>query len=321
MTARCELCGLSGFELIATEIREGPGRICQCTHCGLVIQDIAMDAEELATYYNEIYQKTNSLDSTREQSPREHFEDRLKTIDPIVGQLRAYLHPDLTVLELGSGTGELLYSIKPHVKSVTGIEIHKGFVEFMKGSLGIEAYAQDINDIDFGGRKYDLIVSIATLDHLINPFETLLKLKSLLTDDGLMYVEVPNRDEALNHYLPEPNLKAFNKFFWHKAHFYYFTADTLTKLMQKAGLSCELSCRHEYTLHNYLNWYFRGRPQGSFVDAVTGKGLFMGNSEFEAGMNDMFNEMNERFLRLMSVTNQGDTLCCAARKHDSKGNQ
>ncbi|MBF0569144.1 MAG: class I SAM-dependent methyltransferase, partial [Nitrospirae bacterium] len=134
-------------------------------------------------------------------SPREHFADRLKTISPIVGHLRKYLHPGAKVLELGAGTGELLHSIQPYVKEVTGIEIHKGFVEFMKDSLGIEAYAEDINKIDFGSRKFDLIISIATLDHLINPFETLTKLTGLLTDDGLIYVEVPNKEEALNYYL------------------------------------------------------------------------------------------------------------------------
>ncbi|MBF0320227.1 MAG: class I SAM-dependent methyltransferase [Nitrospirae bacterium] len=314
MAATCELCGLSDFELIATEIREGPGRICQCVNCGLIIQDLTMDAAELSTYYNEIYQKTNSLDSGKEQSPQEHFNDRLKTIAPIVGQLQKYLHPGASVLELGSGTGELLYSIKPYVKEATGIEIHKGFVEFTKNTLGLEAYAEDINKIDFGDRRFDLIISIATIDHLNNPLETLITLKNLLADNGLMYVEVPNKEEALNHYLPERNLKAFNTFFWHKAHFYYFTAATLEKLMQKAGLSCELSCRHEYTLHNYLNWYFRGRPQRSFVEAVTGAGLFTGESEFETGINAMFYEMNERFLQLMARTFRGDTLCCAARK-------
>ncbi|MBF0517839.1 MAG: class I SAM-dependent methyltransferase [Nitrospirae bacterium] len=313
MTATCELCAQSAFELIATEIREGPGRICKCSNCGLVIQDISMDAAELSQYYNEIYQKTNSLDAGKEQSAQEHFDDRLKTIAPIVGQIAGYLRPNITVLELGCGTGELLYSIKPHVKAVTGIEIHKGFVDFMNNTLQIEAYAEDIMKIDFGGRRFDLIISIATLDHLNNPFATLQRLKSLLSERGMMYIEVPNADEALNHYLPERNKAAFNKFFWHKAHFYYFTPETLALLMQKAGLICELSCRHEYTLHNYLNWYFKGVPQRSFVEAVTGTGLFSGDSEFETGMNEMFNEMNERFLRLMADTFRGDTLCCEAK--------
>lgn len=315
--AHCEICGKNNFTLITREIREGPGQVSQCKSCGLVIQDANWAPEGIKKYYNAEYQRTNSLDARKEQSPREHFNNRLKTIQPIVERIGKLLKRDMSVLELGCGAGELLYSIRPNVGKVVGLELCEGFVDFMKGELGIEAYAKDINKVDFGTRKFDLVISIATLDHLPNPLQTLKTIKGLLSPKGVIYIEVPNLNEALNFYLPKASRKAFNKFFWHKAHLFYFTRETLSKLIEKAGFSCKISCRHEYTFRNYLNWYFTGSPQLTFVDATTGIKLFSGNSQFEKGMNKIFYDIEERFHKLMKRTFRGDTLCCLAKSRKS----
>lgn len=309
----CEICGSEDFRDIATEIREGPGLISQCKSCGLIIQKTIQTSKEIEEYYNKEYQKTNSLQFGKEQSPREHFDDRIKTLGKLLENIKPLLKPDMKVLEIGCGTGELLYSIRPYVKEVVGIEIHKGYVDFINNELGIEAYVEDINRIDFTDRRFDIILSIATLDHLPNPAETLHTMERLLTKDGIIYIEVPNREEALNFFLPEPNQKRFNTFFWHKAHYFYFTRDTLTKLMEKICLDCEISCRHEYTLKNYLNWYFIGTPNKSFIEA-SNTDFFSGNREFETSMNELFNEMNSRFHKILNRHFRGDTLCCTARR-------
>ncbi len=310
---KCEICGKSDFSLIATEIREGTGKIIKCKQCDLVIQDLNCTNEEIEDYYNEQYQLTNSLDAGRKQTSLEHFESRTKTMQPVIDRISNYLRNDMKVLDVGCGTGELLNAINSKVNEVIGIELNKDFVEFINKELNIKAYSKDISDIDFGKKKFDLIISIATLDHLQTPLKTLARIKDLLSHRGMAYIEVPNLSEALNFYLPDENRKAFNKFFWHKAHFFYFTRETLLKLMEKAGFVCNMTCRHEYTLCNYLNWYFKGSPQQAFVEAATGIGLFGGNSEFEKEMNEMFYDMENRFHKLMEKTFYGDTLCCLAK--------
>ncbi len=310
----CEICGSEDFRTIATELREGTGRICQCNSCGLVIQDISQTQEDLAKYYNDEYQKTNSLIEGTEQTPREHFNESIKTINELFGHVNPLLFPEMTVLEVGCGTGELIYSVKPYVREVVGIELHKGYVDFINRELKIEAYDQDINVLDFGTRKFDLILCINTLDHLSNPLKTLRTMRDLLTEMGVLYLEVPNRDEAMNHYLPEPNRKKFNTFFWHRAHNFYFTHDTLTKMMEKAGFENKITCRHQYTLMNFLNWYFTGSPQKRYVEATMATGIFPGTSGFETAMNEMMQEMEVRFHQILSETGHGDSICCVAKK-------
>ncbi len=305
----CKVCENQDFTLIATQIREGEGRIMECNHCGLVIQDLDWDDKQLKDYYEKEYQQTNSLVDGEEQSPQAHFDERIQTIQPIFEQIKPLLSKDKIVLEVGGGTGELLFLCKPLVKKCVGVEINSSFVRFMNESLEIEAYAEDINKLKLE-YSFDLIIISGTLDHLHNPLETLKTLKSLLAKNGKIYLEVPNRNEALNFYLPEPQKTQFNTFFWHRAHLFYFTKETITALFKKVGLQIDISCRHNYTLKNYLSWYFRGKPQKGLVEGQTNTRLFDGESDFEVKMNDMFEKMEHEFQSTMAETFRGESLCC-----------
>ena len=305
----CEICESDNFDLVATQTREGEGRIMQCCKCGLLIQDLEWDKGRLREYYESEYQQTNSLVTGQEQSPREHFKDRLKTIDPIFETIKPLLSSGARVLEIGCGVGALLFRIKPHTDRCVGVELHTPFVDFMKSELGIEAYAQDVNTLGFEG-KFDLVISIDTLDHLPNPLETITTMRKLLKEDGKLYVEVPNQQDALNLYLPKVSREAYNRFFWHRAHLFYFTKNTISALFNKAGLNISVFCRHNYTLKNYLNWYFTGKPHRSFVLGTMDTKLFSGDSIFEIQMNEMFRGMDKEFRSVMAKTFHGDTLCC-----------
>jgi len=305
----CEICNGKDFDLIATKIREGTGRILQCNNCGLVIQGLDWDSKQLKNYYEDEYQRTNSLVSGTVQSPLEHFQARVQTIQPVFEQIRPLLTPKTRVLEIGCGAGALLSLIKPHVAKCVGIELNKTFSEFINEDLDIEAYSGSIDDTKFD-YKFDLIISIATLDHLPNPYETLVSMGKLLAPSGKIYIEVPNRDEALNYFLPLHNRKMFNEFFWHRAHLFYFTKKTISLLLQKVKLKAKIYCRHDYTLKNYLHWYFLGKPQPSLVVGQKSNQFFEGESDFEIQMNRLFAGMENEFKRIMAETYRGDNLCC-----------
>lgn len=312
----CELCEGREFNTIAAKIREGDGIIAQCAKCGLIIQVLDWDEKKLRNYYEEEYQTTNSLISGKKISAKEHFEERTKTIMPLFERVRPLLSSGMNILEIGGGPGTLLSLCKPLVKKCVGVELNTEFVEFMQKALSIEAYAADINKLHLEDR-FDLIIMVNTLDHLPNPVETITTMKKLLREGGRIYLETPNREEALNFYLPEPQLADFRKFFWHRAHLYYFTKDTIAALFNKCGLRIQTTCRHEYTLKNYMNWYFTGRPQSGFVSAVSKNELFSGTSAFEMRVNKLFAGSEKEFKKIMSETFRGDTLCCIGWDADS----
>jgi len=269
--------------------------------------------EEIDNYYNKEYQLTNSLEKGREQTAKERFDTRIKTIAPIIEQIKPCLKKGQRVLDIGCGAGEVLYSIKLFVSEVVGVELNKSFVDHVKNDLGFEAYCQDVNLIDFKDKKFDLIISFGALDHMPNPLETLKTMKSLLAPGGELCLFLPNRNEAMNFFLPESTREKFNAFFWHKAHFFYFTKETSEKLLTKAGFTCEITNYHQYTLKNFLNWYFTGASTKLSVDAMSNVDLFSGNDPFEQKINEMFQEMERRFHKIAEETFRGDMIRVIAK--------
>ncbi len=308
----CEICGTVDYKLWATRIREGEGRVLKCNSCGLLCLDEGIGPQELREYYEKEYQETNSLVANVRQDVADHFHARLKTIGSVYRRIQPFLPSSRSILEVGCGAGELLSLVKGDVDRCMGLELNRDYVSFINERLGIEAYAEDLTTMDFKNRRFDLIISIATLDHLPNPFATLEVMKNLLSPQGRIYIEVPNLEEALNCCIPEEKRKRYNRFFYHRAHFYYFNRNTITALFKKAGLQVDVACRHEYTLKNLLHWYFTGEPQGNFVTAVTETDFFSGSGAFEARMNGMFGLMEGEFKTIMAETFRGDNLCCTA---------
>jgi len=307
----CEICEGREFTLIATRIREGEGRIVKCDDCGLVLQDLDWDENKIKEYYDDEYQQTNSLLAGTKQTAKDHFEDRLRTIQPIFEQIKPLLKPESRVLEVGCGAGSLLSLINPHVRQCVGIELNSDFVGFINESLKMEAHSTDLNKIEFN-QQFDLIISIATLDHTPNPLETLTTMKSLLAPEGKIYLEVPNLHEALNSFLPEDSQEKFREFFWHRAHFFYFSEESITSLFRKIGLNISIDCRHDYTIKNFLNWYFRGLPQPSYTEGTLKTEFFTGNDLFETKMNVLLKVLDQDFRKVMRESKRGESLCCTA---------
>lgn len=310
---RCNLCGNEKrFTTISKKIREGDGLILQCSECNHVFQAIDMNADELEEYYNDIYTATNSLSDT-EIDVEEHFQERLKTLDNMLKHISPILEKDMKVLDIGSGAGALLSKIKDNVSSLYATELNKSYVNYMNNK-GIKAQYGFFEKLEFDS-KMDLIISINAIDHMPNPMEVLEKIYNSLNDNGKIYLELPNKNEALNLYLPDDTQDKFNTFFWHKAHFSYFYEETIRYALDKVGFKdIKIEFRHEYTIVNFLNWYFTGKPQKTFVNATTNTELFNGISEFEVEMNRLCKETNNKFLDIMKKTGRGDSMVITAKR-------
>lgn len=305
------------FSVITRQTREGEGLWERCEHCGLAINRSGVAPDKTEDYYNNDYVESHSYSVGEVLSPRKHFDERLETVRPIAESLRPYLRKDFRIFELGSATGELLYLLKDKVAKVYANDVMKEYIEFAKSELDIEGSWQDYFSLCFE-EKFDLIIAINTVDHMYRTGDVISKIYGDLKPGGLFYIETPNDDQALNRYLPPDTQHKFREFMYQKAHFYSFSRENLKRLLVENGFIIEkLTSRHDYTLRNYLQWFFLGKPQKKLNQAMLETDLQPGKSQFDMEMNGLFADFDRHFRKIMQDTISGELLCVMARKPSS----
>ena len=315
MINNCPYCKAEKFSLVTNEIRDSEMSIVRkCMSCGLVFMDSNEGfVSNIEQYYNENYIVDNSLICGEVISVSEHFDAMLKTKQQLLPALTKYLGLSFDILDVGCGTGSLLYLLKDYVKSCTGIEINREHANYAKAKVGCDTYTTSIEDLP-KEQRFDAIILISVLEHMVNPFKTVVELKNMLKPGGFLFIEIPNCNEALLGCLPGD---AYRKFFYHKAHLYYFTEAFFGKFLSDCGYSYEVSSRHDYTLINFLNWWFLGERQVSFEEAQCKTVLYDSEDDpFKKDMNNIFKHADLEFRKAMKKHKRGYILTFIAKLAD-----
>ena len=93
--------------------------------------------------------------------------------------------------------------LKDHVAYCQAKEINKKYTLFIKSELNIDSSFENYLGMNID-KKYDLVISINTIDHMYDPSLVVNKIYNDLNIGGLFYIEVPNDNQALKEYLQEP---------------------------------------------------------------------------------------------------------------------
>ena len=92
------------------------------------------------------------------------------------------------------------------------------------------------------------------LEHLTDPAAVLQKIKKWLKPDGIIHIRVPNiESKLLNHkifFLGE--LSPYQ-------HLYYFSPNTISLLLMKAGLNSSIKTRYRHSPGSVINMIIRSR--------------------------------------------------------------
>jgi 2-polyprenyl-3-methyl-5-hydroxy-6-metoxy-1,4-benzoquinol methylase len=182
---------------------------------------------------------------------RRHYEyenqNRFERIGPLI--------INKNVLDFGCGVGSLMEKIKPLTKTVEGVEPTDPFREYVH-SQGYTCHAT-IND---AVGPYDFISTFHVLEHIPDPIAVLRDLSGKLSPNGLIYVEVPNVNDAL---VTLYDIEACHSFNFFKDHLHYFSRHSLDLAIAKAGLSAAgISGHNRFGLANHMYWLRHGKPGG-----------------------------------------------------------
>lgn len=204
-----------------------PLNLVLCKDCGLGYLNPRWNAESYFNFYSKEYDSyyRPSLISEINTSDPEN--------NPIILRFKKNsLLPKapMNVLDIGSGAGENLLNIQKIFPDANLFAIEPS--EDSQKNLtdnGITVISNDANsNWETGSEgKHSLIILRHVLEHFLNPVEVLKKIRISLSDDGLLYIAVPN------NLRPTKNLET--KWF-RVVHTYYFNKYSLKNIIHKSGL-------------------------------------------------------------------------------------
>jgi 2-polyprenyl-3-methyl-5-hydroxy-6-metoxy-1,4-benzoquinol methylase len=164
---------------------------------------------------------------------------------------------DKVVADIGCGGGSWLDFLAGVARETIAIEPARAFREtlakkhryFRNGAEALTLYAG----------KVDLAFSFAVIEHVEDPLGFVKEVGQLLKPGGSLWLSTPNYDDWLIGFLPG----VYDRFFFRRAHTWYFNGAALTTLAEKAGFSkVSLKYVHRFDLANALHWIRDHQPTG-----------------------------------------------------------
>ena len=227
----CNLCGAGGFVVLTHRDRYGyPAQAHACRRCGLVFLNPRMTAAAYGRFYDGIYRPLVSA-----------FHNRLIDAQTIQAEQRDYaaeraglLRPFLagsgreTMLDIGGSTGVVAHHLAREF-GLHGTLIDPAPLEVEQArQLGLETITGLIEEHDFGGRAFDVVIIAQTADHLLDVAGTLARVRELLTPGGLLFVDIVDfRAAYLRQWSVEDAIKI--------DHPYYLTESTMSGFLRRTG--------------------------------------------------------------------------------------
>lgn len=231
----CVVCGADEPISVGSKGRFGMDvKSVACTRCGLVYTTPRPTIEDMGRYYATSYRvHYGSVGALRADGSRitpespdweEYTDGRYHQQAELVAPL---VRPGAKVLEMGCRYGRTL-SLLAEKHGILPYGIEPGEADSEKArQAGVDCFTGTVENFDPGETRFDLIQSFHVLEHVHDPLEVLLRLRSWLAPGGKLLVEVPNVHQPYG--LLEGN-------FFQNVHLFNFGPHTLSVLFKRAGL-------------------------------------------------------------------------------------
>lgn len=218
----CNLCGSASVETLSLKDRSGDYlRTVICKKCGLVWSDPRPAEDKIKEFYSKAYRKEyKGITKPKKKHVYRDAQEAMKRY----GFFKDILKQEDRLLDIGSGNGVFVYSLRKLGIEACGIEPDENHARYAREDLNVPVktgFAGDINDRE----SYDIVTLHHVLEHLTNPSGELQNIRAMLKDKGYLVIEVPNVEDIVQ----DPDNR------YHKAHIYTFNPETLVALGRKAG--------------------------------------------------------------------------------------
>lgn len=240
----CLNCG-EGLVGLVDEIQdweygvEWRSRLVVCPACGLVTHDPPVRADQIEQLYPTNYTAHGAASRSRS------IYGRLKGVLARRGArgVARHIPPRGSCLEVGCGNGSFLSALEETRDDIelAGIDIVDAGVT---GVPRFTFYRGQLEDVDFEGRRFDVIYCSNLIEHVPDPFRFLRKCASILTPRGVIYGITPDH-LSLDRYLWRRYWAGYH----YPRHTFVFNHDNIGDILTKCGFE-PVAIRGSYSF-----WY------------------------------------------------------------------
>jgi 2-polyprenyl-3-methyl-5-hydroxy-6-metoxy-1,4-benzoquinol methylase len=223
----CVLCGSTRLNQIFSD---NPSQIVECQDCRLVFFNPQPSSEYLKNFYSSQAGYLSSIEENLKsfESDPKSWQD---TANYILYKIYQHMPPEKgrRLLDVGSAYGFFLIFAKKKGLDVMGLEISIETSRYAR-QQGIDVRNTSLADAELEANSFDIVTMNNVLEHTLNPVAELQKAFSLLKPSGILYLGVPNWDSMVSKVEGYKwKMKSWPN------HLYYFTAETLGRMLVKTG--------------------------------------------------------------------------------------
>jgi ubiquinone/menaquinone biosynthesis C-methylase UbiE len=155
------------------------------------------------------------------------------------------------LLDIGCGSGHLLYQFRERFKSLIGLEYSPHRLEQAKANLEGLSFtpllgsAEDLSAID--SNSIDQIISADTIEHIPDVYKAVQEMYRVLRPTGRLIINTPNIAFIKKRLLllpstSQPNEGISDDILFDGGHLHYFTFRSLRLVLGKLGFKIEKEC-------------------------------------------------------------------------------
>ncbi|MDD3296569.1 MAG: class I SAM-dependent methyltransferase [Candidatus Omnitrophica bacterium] len=316
---KCLLCGENTKEVIADKLRYGEARkVYHCNNCGLGMLQDSRTEKELKSFYNRNYRKKFTPKLNQASNPKELFEVYSNFQSTRIKLIRKFLKKDMKLLEIGCSAGMFLFQVKKYVREVAGIDYDSKSANFASQKCSCRVFSDCIDNLKFKKEEFDIICMFQVLEHTKNPVKFIEEVSKYLKPKGIIYIEVPNLNDAL---ISAYNLPNHYNFYFHSAHLWYFTAKSLLGLMRKNNFKGKVYFTQDYNILNHMHWISADGPQSNCLPGLS-QPEFRLRDKFPSDKKKKFNafiqKMDSEYKKILTELGITSNLSFIGQKSNSR---
>lgn len=204
----------------------------RCTQCGLIYQNPRIKSTEISKYYPNSYESYQEIDPKGSLLLGIILRYGLKKRKNFVYK---YCKGG-KLLDIGCSTGDFLDEIGDYGRNnqweLFGVEISEYAANIARKKNHLRIFNSTLEGVNFPDRFFDVITLWDVLEHLHDPFESLLEMNRILKPGGILLVRVPNFD-SMDRSIFKSNWAGWDA----PRHLYVFGKTNIKALLNKTGFS------------------------------------------------------------------------------------